>query len=263
MTPTDATPDDLSEQIRRARAEIRRQDAAARDLVGRTTHGIVSRALAAVEAHLAAPLRPQTEQVCLRPPAREYLLHVADGLTDPEIALRMNTSESMLYKHVTAIRRELGVRERPAMVAIGIRRGIIPYCPAAPDTAWPQLTRRDVAVIRLVAAGYSNARIARSLGISLSAVAHGLRQAAARLGARNRPHLVLRSVEAGVLALALDHPSSRNTRPGDVPATPADVRHNPLTDEPSGVIPTPRGHQAALDYRATRRQQHPKAATDA
>ena len=40
-------------------------------------------------------------------------------------------------------------------------------------------------------------------------------------------------------------------------------RHAPLTDEPSGVIPTPRGRQAALDYRATRRQQHPKAATDA
>lgn len=36
-------------------------------------------------------------------------------------------------------------------------------------------------------------------------------------------------------------------------------RHQPLTDEPCGVIPT----QAGLDYLALRRQQHPKAATDA
>jgi hypothetical protein len=35
-------------------------------------------------------------------------------------------------------------------------------------------------------------------------------------------------------------------------------RRAPLTDEPSGVIPTPRG----LDYLAIRRQQHPKQATD-
>lgn len=33
-------------------------------------------------------------------------------------------------------------------------------------------------------------------------------------------------------------------------------RHRPLTDEPCGVIPTPRG----LDYLAIRRQQHPKEA---
>ena len=36
-------------------------------------------------------------------------------------------------------------------------------------------------------------------------------------------------------------------------------RHAPLTDEPSGVIPT----RAGLDYLALRRQQHPKAAADA
>jgi hypothetical protein len=32
------------------------------------------------------------------------------------------------------------------------------------------------------------------------------------------------------------------------------LRHQPLTDEPSGVIPTPAG----LNYLATRRQQHPR-----
>lgn len=39
----------------------------------------------------------------------------------------------------------------------------------------------------------------------------------------------------------------------------ARARHAPLTDESCGVIPTPRG----LDYLTIRRQQHPKAATDA
>jgi hypothetical protein len=34
-------------------------------------------------------------------------------------------------------------------------------------------------------------------------------------------------------------------------------RHNPLTDEPCGVIPTPAG----LDYLKLRREQHPQATT--
>jgi hypothetical protein len=39
----------------------------------------------------------------------------------------------------------------------------------------------------------------------------------------------------------------------------ADQRHRPLTDEPCGVIPT----KAGLSYLTNRRQQHPKATTDA
>lgn len=38
---------------------------------------------------------------------------------------------------------------------------------------------------------------------------------------------------------------------------PAD-RHRPLTDEPCGVIPTPRGQRLVAEYRAHRTKQHPK-----
>lgn len=46
---------------------------------------------------------------------------------------------------------------------------------------------------------------------------------------------------------------------------PADIdyRHAPLTDEPCGVIPTPRGRRLVDAYRAHRTEQHPKAAADA
>lgn len=37
-------------------------------------------------------------------------------------------------------------------------------------------------------------------------------------------------------------------------------RHKPLTDEPCGVIPTPRGRQVVNAYRAHRTEQHPKEA---
>lgn len=39
-----------------------------------------------------------------------------------------------------------------------------------------------------------------------------------------------------------------------------DTRHRPLTDEPCGVIPTPAGTATVLDYKAIRRQQHPRGA---
>lgn len=43
------------------------------------------------------------------------------------------------------------------------------------------------------------------------------------------------------------------------PAAAAD-RHQPLTDQPCGHVPTDRGRQAVLDYHAIRRQQNPRGA---
>lgn len=39
------------------------------------------------------------------------------------------------------------------------------------------------------------------------------------------------------------------------------ARHRPLTDEPCDVILTERGRQAVIDYRAIRREQHPRPRT--
>lgn len=44
------------------------------------------------------------------------------------------------------------------------------------------------------------------------------------------------------------------------PDAPYAPRHQPLTDEPCGVIPTPRGRQALGAYRDIRQQQHPRGA---
>jgi hypothetical protein len=38
-------------------------------------------------------------------------------------------------------------------------------------------------------------------------------------------------------------------------------RHAPLTDDPCGVIPTGLGRRAVTDYRAIRREQHPRPRT--
>lgn len=54
------------------------------------------------------------------------------------------------------------------------------------------------------------------------------------------------------------HPGSSPQRPATAPG-----RHRPLTDDPCGVIPTPRGQQLLTDYQTHRTQQHPKETNDA
>jgi len=66
----------------------------------------------------------------------------------------------------------------------------------ADDAVAARLTPREVAVLRLVAGGYSNKEIGRALNISDGTVKNHLTDILARLGARDRTHAVLKAIGA-------------------------------------------------------------------
>jgi DNA-binding NarL/FixJ family response regulator len=65
---------------------------------------------------------------------------------------------------------------------------------AADDAHAARLTQREIAVLRLVAGGYSNKEIGRALNISDGTVKNHLTDILARLGARDRTHAVLKAI---------------------------------------------------------------------
>lgn len=70
----------------------------------------------------------------------------------------------------------------------------------AQDDAKPvRLTERELAVLRLVAGGYSNKEIGRALNISDGTVKNHLTEILARLDARDRTHAVLKAIAARLL----------------------------------------------------------------
>src|SRR5262249_23124492 len=70
--------------------------------------------------------------------------------------------------------------------------------PAPPGLAEP-LTDRETAVLRLIAAGKSNQRIARELVVTLDAVKKPVSHVLGKLGAANRTEAVTRARELGVI----------------------------------------------------------------
>jgi DNA-binding CsgD family transcriptional regulator len=62
------------------------------------------------------------------------------------------------------------------------------------------LSAREVQVLALAADGLSNPEIARELGLSALTVKSHLARMTRRLGARDRAHLVLLALRAGVIA---------------------------------------------------------------
>jgi len=68
------------------------------------------------------------------------------------------------------------------------------------DTAAPaHLTERELAVLRLVAGGYSNKEIGRALGISDGTVKNHITEILYKLNARDRTHAVLRAIGARMM----------------------------------------------------------------
>jgi DNA-binding NarL/FixJ family response regulator len=71
---------------------------------------------------------------------------------------------------------------------------------AAADQGTPaHLTARELAVLRLVAGGYSNKEIGRALGISDGTVKNHLTEILDKLQARDRTHAVLKAIGARLL----------------------------------------------------------------
>lgn len=69
----------------------------------------------------------------------------------------------------------------------------------AADASPARLTAREIDVLRLVAGGYSNKEIGRTLGISDGTVRNHLTDIMARFEARDRTHAVMKAIAARLL----------------------------------------------------------------
>ena len=108
----------------------------------------------------------------------------------------------------TAVSRALGKGARGFLVAAPARpeqsAATPPVARASPvaDAGGRErtLSAREVQVLALAAEGFSNPEIARELGLSALTVKSHLARMTRRLGARDRAHLVLLALRAGVIA---------------------------------------------------------------
>jgi len=75
----------------------------------------------------------------------------------------------------------------------------VPPMPIADTAAPAHLTERELAVLRLVAGGYSNKEIGRALGISDGTVKNHITEILYKLNARDRTHAVLRAIGARMM----------------------------------------------------------------
>jgi len=86
-----------------------------------------------------------------------------------------------------------------SLIAPATLQRIREMSPGNPGSAAPRLTERELAVLRLVAGGYSNKEIGRTLGISDGTVKNHLTEILEKLQARDRTHAVLKAIASRFL----------------------------------------------------------------
>jgi two-component system nitrate/nitrite response regulator NarL len=80
-----------------------------------------------LQSHLARQiqLRARDERPVLSPREHEILDRMARGMSGPEIARNLHLSPSTVKSHTEKLYEKLGVADRGAAVAVGIRQGLI------------------------------------------------------------------------------------------------------------------------------------------
>jgi len=76
----------------------------------------------------------------------------------------------------------------------------LPPAPQAGDMAAGSLSAREEEILRLVAGGYSNKEVARSLGIAVGTVKNHISDLLRKLDARDRTHAVLKALAAHLIS---------------------------------------------------------------
>lgn len=76
----------------------------------------------------------------------------------------------------------------------------LPPAPQGGDMAAGSLSAREEEILRLVAGGYSNKEVARSLGIAVGTVKNHISDLLRKLDARDRTHAVLKALAAHLIS---------------------------------------------------------------
>jgi DNA-binding NarL/FixJ family response regulator len=131
----------------------------------------------------------------LRAGARGFLTKDASAEEIQQAVLTVASGEAQLDPSVQ--RRLL---EALARGADGGRAGVVTPAPASPETAPDNLTPREVGVLRLIAAGLSNAEIANELYVSDATVKTHINHLLAKTAMRHRAQLVGYAFRNGLAA---------------------------------------------------------------
>jgi DNA-binding NarL/FixJ family response regulator len=136
----------------------------------------------------------------LREVEREILAELARGATPDAIADRLLLHSRGVEDHLAAIARRTGIRT-PAEARAFMRDEAVAASERHTTTARPtlNLTSREVEVVRRIAAGYTNARIAEELVISLHTANRHVKNILDKTGATNRAAAARLASEAGLL----------------------------------------------------------------
>ena len=129
----------------------------------------------------------------VRAGAAGYLLKTATGGQISDAVRRVLRNEFPFDQELTAhliqrLAREAGPQETPA-------RPTAMHPGGSPDV----LTARETEVLRLLAAGKTNRRIAQEMHLSLSTVKRHIERIIAKLGVSDRTQAAVRAAECGLL----------------------------------------------------------------
>jgi DNA-binding NarL/FixJ family response regulator len=123
----DVPPDDLVSAIRSVHAG----DAV---VAPSTTRRLLERVVAHLPADRAAPEAPELARLTVR--EREVLVLVARGLSNTEIAHRLDLAEATVKTHLGRVLAKLGLRDRAQVVVYAYESGLV--SPADPGTGRPK-----------------------------------------------------------------------------------------------------------------------------
>jgi DNA-binding NarL/FixJ family response regulator len=166
-------------------------------LDGKGSYGDPETGMRAIEAFLAE-LPPDPSQIAagtagLSSREVEVLRLVATGRSNQQIADELVISLNTVRRHVSNVFDKTGVANRAQATAYAHRHGLIDV-KIAPDG----LSEREIAVLRLVAAGKSNAQIADELVISINTVIRHVANIFDKTGAANRAQATAYAKDHGI-----------------------------------------------------------------
>ncbi|WP_373280887.1 MFS transporter [Nocardia carnea] len=179
------------------RNELRRRFGA------RTASELVYLALSAGVLASTVPVGDRSAATAMiEPTSRELqlMIRIANGDTSNDIAQDLDITSQAVDQQVTALRRRLGVRNRPATVLAAVRAGHLELAPQdALGSADPHLSPREIDLVTRVANGETTNDIARALRTSPSVVDEYLTRIGGKLRVHNRAAMVAVALRSGML----------------------------------------------------------------
>ncbi|WP_030777591.1 LuxR C-terminal-related transcriptional regulator [Streptomyces sp. NRRL S-920] len=137
---------------------------------------------------------------------RQVVQGLAEGLTDHEIARRLNRKTATIRRHITAASKKVGAKGQVGLVNCSYALGLLrpPASEGGAVYVPPQLRE----LIPLIVQGLSAMKIAEETNRAPSRIHRDTKRLMHILRARTRPHIVTRARQYGLLKAAAPRASA-------------------------------------------------------